>query len=116
MPCNSKILTSYQCARGLHGNVMFVIRMLNSVYLSLFLDMFPLRPNCPLVNEMSLHIYTTHVSGILGLGGNRVVDVKEDNIQLKTFNIRWQIQYSVSKYTETSTVQIHVYQMVSWRG
>ena len=63
---------------------MYVIRMLNSVYLSLFLDMFPpLDPRCPLVNEMSPHIYTTYVSGILGLGGNRVVDAKE-NIHLKT--------------------------------
>ena len=65
---------------------MYAIRTLKSVYLSLFLDMSsPLDPRCPLDNGMLSHIYTTSVSGILGLGGNRVVDVKEDNMQLKTF-------------------------------
>ena len=116
IPCNSKKLTSYHCAcaRDLHGNMMFVIRTLNSMYLSLCLDMFPhpnLDPRCPLVNEMSPHIYTIYVSGILGLGGNRVVDAKEDNIQLKTLTSGG--KYSVSKYTEASIVQI--YKMVSCR-
>ena len=72
MPCSYKNLTSYHCicARDLHGNVMYVIRKLNSVFLNLFLDMFlPLDPKCPLVNEMLSHIYTKYVSGILGLGG-----------------------------------------------
>ena len=43
MPCNSKGFTAYHCAcaRDLHGNVRYVIRMLNFVYLSLFLDMSP---------------------------------------------------------------------------
>ena len=27
---------------------------------------------------MSLHIYTTYVKGVVGLGGNRVVQTKED--------------------------------------
>ena len=75
----------------------------------LFLDMHPLTfpppphtdPRCPLVNEMSSHIYTTYVSCILGLVGNRVVD----NIQLKTLTSGG--KYSVSKYTEASTVQIN---------
>ena len=40
-------------------------RTLNSVY------MFPLHPRC-LVNEMSPHIYTTYVNGILGRGGGGV--------------------------------------------
>ena len=114
MSCNSKNLTSYHwaCARDLHENVMYVIRMLNSEYISLFLDMFPpLDPRCPLVNEMSPHIYTTYVNGILGLGGNRVVDTKEDNIQLKTLTSGG--KYSVSKYTEASTIQI--YKIVSCR-
>ena len=65
----------------------------------------PLDPRCPLVNKMSLHIYTTYVCGILGLGENRVVEVKEDNIQLKTLTSGG--KYSVSKYTEASTVQIY---------
>ena len=59
-----------------------------------------------------LYIYTTYVSGILGLGGNRVVDAKEDNIQqMKTLISGG--KYSVSKYTEASTVQI--YKIVSGR-
>ena len=53
---------------------------------------------------MSSDIYTTYVSGILGLGGDRVVDAKEDNMQLKTLISVG--KYSVSKYTETSTVQL----------
>ena len=45
MPCNSKHLTCHcACARDLHGSVIFVIRTLNSIYLSLFLDMFPPPP------------------------------------------------------------------------
>ena len=117
MPCNSENVTSYHCAcaRDLHGNVMYVIWTLNSVYLRLFVGMpapapppSPLDPRFPLVNEMSPHIYTTHVSGILGVGGNRVVDA-EDNIQLK--NLTSGGNYSVSKYTEASSVQI--YKMVS---
>ena len=49
MPCSSKNLTSYRCAcaRDLHGNMMYVIRMLNSVCLSLLLDMFPPGPKIP---------------------------------------------------------------------
>ena len=111
MPCNSKNLTSYHCActRDLHGNVMYLIRMFNFMYLSLFLDMFPpLDPRCPLVNKMSPHIYTTYISGIFSLGGgggNRVVDAKEDNIQLKTLTSGG--KYSVLKYTAASTVQIY---------
>ena len=45
---------------------------------------------------MSLHIYTTYVNGIFGLGGNRVVDAKEDNMQLKTLTSGG--KYSVLKY------------------
>ena len=63
------------CASDLHGNMVYVIKTLNSVCLSLFLDMFPppptLDPRWPFVNEMSPHIYTTYVSGILGLGGEQ---------------------------------------------
>ena len=44
--------------------------------------------------------------------GDRVVDAKED-IQLKTLTSGG--KYSVSKYTEASTVQIHVYKIVSCR-
>ena len=87
MPCNYKNLTSYHCvcASDLHRNVMYAIRTLKSVYLNLFLDMSaPLDPRCPLDNEMLSHIYTTSVSGILSLGGNRVDDFKEDNMQPKT--------------------------------
>ena len=113
MSCNSEHLTSYYCAcaRDLHGNVMFVIRTLNSVYLSLFLDTPPPNPRCPLIKEMSPHIYTTYVSGTLGLGGNRIVDAKKDTMQLKTLTSGG--KYSVSKYTEASAVQI--YKFVSCR-
>ena len=92
---------------------MYVIRTLNFVYISLFLDMLlpPPDPRCPLVNEMSPHMYTTYVNGILGLGGNRVADAKEDNLQLKTLTSGG--KYSVSKYTEVSTVQ--VYKIISCR-
>ena len=87
---------------------MYVIRTLNSVYLSLFLDMSPhtLDPRCPLVNKMSLHIYTCkwHLGSGVGGGGNRVVEVKQDNIQLKTLTSG--SKYTVSKYTVASTVQI----------
>ena len=93
---------------------MDVIKTLNSVYISLFLDMFPRTPlppppphpdpRYPLVNEMSPHIYTTYANGILGLGEKQVVDAKEDNIQLKTLTSGG--KYSVSKYTAASTVQI----------
>ena len=38
-------------------------------------------------------------------GGGRVVDVKEDNIQLKILTSGG--KYFVSKYTEASTVQIY---------
>ena len=38
-------------------------------------------------------------------GGNRVVDAKEDYIQLKPLTSGG--KYSVSKYTEVSTVQIY---------
>ena len=96
MSCDSKTYYHCACAGDSHGNVMYVIRTLNSVYLSLFLDMSPSRPDprCPLVNEMSQHIYTTYVSGILGLGGGggvRVVDAKEDNIQLRTLTLIYKI-------------------------
>ena len=40
----------------------------------------PWDPRRPLANEFS---YTTYPSGILGLGGNRVVEAKEISIQLK---------------------------------
>ena len=94
--------------------MMYVIRMLNSIYLSLYLDMPalpPLDPRCPLVNEMSPHIYTTYVSGMLGRargggGVDRVADAKEDNLQLKTLTSGG--KYSVSTYIEASTVQIYV--------
>ena len=88
-------------------------RTLSSVYLSLFLDISapPPDPRCPLVKEMLPHIYTTYVSGILGLVGDRVVDPKKDNLQLKTLTSGG--KYSVSKYTEASTVQI--YKIVSCR-
>ena len=51
---------------------------------------------------------------VVGGGGgrvNRVVDAKEDNIQLKILTSGG--KYSVSKYTEASTVQI--YKIVSYR-
>ena len=51
------------------------------------------------------------LSGIIGLEGNRVVEAKEDNIQLKTLTSGG--KYSVSKYTEASTIQI--YKIVSCR-
>ena len=55
MLCNSKHLTSYHCAcaRDLHGTVMFAIRMINSVYSSLFLDMSPRPPPPPRRPKMS---------------------------------------------------------------
>ena len=43
--------------------------------------LFPLHPRCHLDNKMSLHIYTTYVKGVVGLGrgvGGRVVQAKED--------------------------------------
>ena len=64
---------------------------------------------------MSQHIYTTYVlvNGILGLcfeggwgGGDRVVEAKEDSIQLKTLTSG--AKYSISKYIEASTVQIYI--------
>ena len=120
MPCSSKNLTSYHCAcaRDLHGIVMCVIRTLNSMYLSLFLDMFP-----PPRLKMSFGQWnvTTYIHKIckwhLGSGGegwgveNRVINAKEDNIQLKTLTSGG--KYSVLKYTKASTVQI--YKMVSCR-
>ena len=121
MTCNSKNLTSYHCAcaRELHGKVMFVIRMLNSVYISLFLDMFPpppppLNPRCPLVNEMSPHIYTSYVNGIFGLGGGGGEQgCWHQRRQHTTENFNIRCKYSVSKYTKASTVQI--YKIVSYR-
>ena len=63
----------------------------------------PLDPRCrPLVNEMSPHIYTTYVSGILGLGGEQGYRQRRQHTT-ENFNIRWQIP--VSKYTEAPTVQ-----------
>ena len=40
--------------------------------------LFPLDPRCHLDNKMSLHMYTTYVKGVVGLGGSRVVQAKED--------------------------------------
>ena len=113
--CNSKNLTSYHCAcaRDLHGNVMYVIRTPKSVYISLFLYMSPPPPPPPVTKpKMSFgqRNVATYIHNIckwqLGSrgrgGGRRVVDAKEDNIQLKTLTSGG--KYSVSKYTEASTV------------
>ena len=100
--------TSYQCAciKDLHGNVMYVIRTLNSVFLSsLFLDMLPPRLKMSF-GQRNIAIYIHKIcKWHLGSRGNRVVDAKEDNIQLKTLTLHG--KYSVSKYTEASTVQIY---------
>ena len=84
---------------------MYVIRTLNSVYVSLYLDMFPPRPKMSF-GQRNVAIYIHNIrKWDLGLGGNRVVDAKEDNIQLKTLTSGG--KYSVSTYTEASTVQIY---------
>ena len=69
------------------------------MYLSLFLDF----PRC----SIATYIYKWH----LGSEGNRVVQAKEDGIQLKTLTSG--AKYSVLKYTNASTVQI--YEIVSCR-
>ena len=53
--------------KNLHENVIYAIKTLNFVYITSFLDMLPLDPRCPLANRMSQNIYTTYVSGLLGL-------------------------------------------------
>ena len=80
---------------------MYVIRTLNSVYLSLFLDMPP--PPIPKMSFGQQNVITyvhNSVSGILGLGGNRVVEVKEDNIQLKTLTSGGQLRCALFSSTE----------------
>ena len=90
---------------------MYVIRTLNFVYLSLFLDMFPqLEPRGPLANEMSQHIYTTYVSGILGLGGEQGCRSQRRQNTTENFNIGCQI---VLKYTQASIV--YIYKIISCR-
>ena len=94
------------------------LRMLNSVCLSLFLDVFhhppPPDSRWPFVNKMSAHIYTTYVSGILGqVGGgagrgrgrDRVVDAKEDNFQLKTLS-SWRQKISFEIYRGSNCTHI----------
>ena len=49
-------------------NVTFVNEKLKFASFSLFLDAPPPVPRCPLDNEMSLHIYTTYVNGVLVKG------------------------------------------------
>ena len=91
---------------------MYVIRMLNSVYLSLFLDMFPPRPKMSFgQRNVVTYIHNICKWDLGSRGGNSVVDTKEDNIQLKTLTSGG--KYSVSKYTEASAVQI--YKIVSCR-
>ena len=63
---------------------MYVIRTLFFVYLSLFLDRFPLDPRCLLANELSQHIYKTYVSDILGLvGGTKLSKLKKTKYNYK---------------------------------
>ena len=119
MTCNSKNLTFYHCAcaRELHGKVMFVIRMLNSVYISLFLDMFPPPPSKPKMffgqwNVATyIHIICKSHLGSRGGGGEQGCWHQRRQHTTENFNIR--CKYSVSKYTEASTVQI--YKIVSYR-
>ena len=65
---------------------------------------------------MPPHIYTTYVSGILGLVGggggawDSVVDAKKDNMQLKNLTLGG--KYSISKYNEASTVHIYIYKNI----
>ena len=83
MVFNSKSLRPASCA--------WVRNMLKTLHLSLkslnlglsFCLRCPLDIRCPLDNKMSLHLYTTFVKGVVGLGGcgrggDRVVQAKED--------------------------------------
>ena len=114
MPCNYKNLTSYHCAcgRDFHGNVIYVIRTLNAMYLSLFLDKAPpplaLRPKMSF-GQQNLVTYIHNICKWHLGGGGGVVDAKEDNIQLKPLTSGGKY----SKYTKASTVQI--YKIVSCR-
>ena len=62
-----------------------------------YMYIHPLDPRCHLANAENVAIYTTHVS--------RVVEAKEDNMQLKTLTSG--AKYSVLRYTKASTVQIY---------
>ena len=87
MPCNSKGFYVYHCAcaNDLHGNVMYSIRILNSEYLSFFLDMpSSPRPKMPF-NQRKIATYIHNIcKWNIGSRGNKAVEAKEDSTQLQT--------------------------------
>ena len=119
MPCNSKKkIISYHCAcaSDLHGNMVHVIKTLNSVCLSLFLDMFPPSPHPRPKMTFCQRNVATYIHNICKwhLGsrwGTGLSMPKKATYNWKLYHLGG--KYSVSKYTEASTVQI--YKMVSCR-
>ena len=107
MPFNSKSLSTYHCAcaRDLHRNVICANRTLNFVYLSLFLDMFPIPTPRPKMSFGQRNV-ATYIHNLckrhLGSRG-----------ELGCRTLTSGAKYLVLKYTEASTVQI--YKTVSCR-